>query len=95
MNTYTLHFKARGEKIITPIICEVSPGNTSLNYKPIVDEEISIWLRKNKLIASYISILNIMLENDSKQIIFAQGNWIDPTTIIIKDLDKQSNLDPK
>ncbi len=93
MKTYSLQFKASGEHIVTPIICEVLKGKTSLSYKPIVDEEISNWLKKKKLNAKSTSILDIVLENDSKQIIFAQENWIVPTSIMIKEFDKHSNSD--
>jgi hypothetical protein len=93
MKTYSLHFKARGEQIVTPIICEVLQGKTSLSYKPIVDEEISNWLKKKMLNASSSSILDIVLENDSKQIIFAQENWIVPSSIMIKEFDEHSNSD--
>lgn len=93
MKTYCLHFNAGGEKIVTSINCEVIQGKTSLSYKPIVDVEISDWLKNKKLSASSTSILNIVLENDSKQIIFAQENWIVPTSIIIKEFDEHSNSD--
>ncbi|GEM_PF-3460437 len=95
MKTYSLHFKASGQQIVTPIICEVIEGKTTLSYKPIVDEEISNWLKKKKLNVSSTSILDIVLENDSKQIIFAQENWTVPTSIMIKDFDEHSNSDLK
>lgn len=95
MKTYSLHFKASGKQIVTPIICKVLQGKTTLSYKPIVDEEITNWLKKQKLNASTTSILDIVLENDSKQIIFAQENWLAPISIIIKEFDEHSNSDLK
>jgi len=93
MKTYTLHFKASGELIVTPIICEVIQGKTSLSYKVIVDEEISKWLRKQNLSAKSTSILDIILLNDSKQVMFSQENWTNTDTIEIISFDKHSNSD--
>ena len=93
MKTYSLHFKASGEQISTPIFCEVISGRTSLSYKSIVDEEISNWLKKKKINANSTSILDIVLRNDSNQVIYAQDNWIVPFSIMIKDFDKYSNTD--
>lgn len=95
MKTYFLHFKASGEQIDSTINCEVLQGTTTLSYKPIVDEEITNWLKKQKLKAGTTSILDIVLENDAKQIIFIQENWLIPTSIIVKMFDKHSNSDLK
>lgn len=84
MKNYSLHFKASGILIVTPIICEVSNELTSLSYKPIVDDEISNWLKKEKLNAKTTSILDIVLLNDSKQVLFTQENWININSIKIK-----------
>lgn len=93
MKTYSLHFIASGEQFVTPINCEVSSGFTSLSYKSIVDEEISNWLKEKKLNAKSTSILDIVLENDSKQVIFTQENWTDVNSIKIKEFNKYSNTD--
>ena len=93
MKTYTLHFKASGKLIVAPIICEVLQGKTSLSYKVIVDEEISNWLRKENLSAKSMSILDIVLLNDSKQVMFSQENWTNTDSIEIILFDKHSNSD--
>ena len=93
MKTYTLHFKASGELIVAPIICKVLHGKTSLSYKVIVDEEISNWLRKENLSAKSTSILDIILLNESKQVMFAQENWTNPDSIEFISFDKHSNSD--
>ncbi len=93
MKTYSLHFKASGKLIVAPIICEVLQGKSSLSYKVMVDEEITNWLRKEKLNAKSTSILDIILLNDSKKVMFSQGNWTDTNSIEIKSFDKHSNSD--
>jgi hypothetical protein len=93
MKTYSLYFKASGKQIVTLINCEILQGLTSLNYKPTVDETISNWLRKEKLNAKSTSILDIVLLNDSKQVMFTQENWTNINSIEIKTFDINSNSD--
>lgn len=85
MKTYNLNFTALGKENSVLITTEVQSGTLSINYRDVVEREISEWLKKNELDGQKILILDIEL-NDGVKLLYRQADRKDIRSIEIFDV---------